>query len=94
MTRQGFATELEDIVFQGDLLRQFVGNAPSPLSTESATELKDFRHAWRSVSPLSSGLDIVRKRPPHSMAEAFDAQVIVEIIIHFRFDGLRNAPAG
>ena len=43
---------------------------------------------------LSSGLDIVRKRPPHSMAEAFDAQVIVEIIIHFRFDGLRNAPAG
>jgi hypothetical protein len=49
MTRRGFATELEDIVFQGDLLRQFVGNAPSPLSTTSATELKDFRHAWQSV---------------------------------------------
>jgi hypothetical protein len=49
MTRQRFATELEDIVFQGDLPRRFVGNASSPLSTRSGTELKDFRHAWQSV---------------------------------------------
>src|ERR1700722_14294917 len=31
MTRQGFATELQDIVFQGDLLRRFVGRLPLAL---------------------------------------------------------------